>query len=200
MNPAMLVPLATTLNHPRACIAAGVLEEHGLFAEVWDDASSVVYGPVTSGGYRLMVEEADLAQAQAILNTAAPPVEDAWGPAPPPLLPPPLPPPLSIENCVGTGFLAGALLLPLLVAVVSLGKRVYLVLTSASPEALPPLLGNVSVLYVLNLAISGAFLGALTAIPPWLLSNYRRNGIPGTVFVTLVMLVLVLVCALTGGL
>jgi hypothetical protein len=179
----MLVSLATTLNYPRACIAAGVLKEHGIFAEVFDDAGDC-YGPVVSGGYRLMVEDGDLGEAAAVLNAAVPSSDEAAGELPA------VPLPLTIDRSIGTGFIAGAHGLPLLIVLLSLLQRAFLVLVSKSPEHLPPLLGGVTLLHALRVVINGALMGALFGMTAWLLSNYRRRGIPGEAFVAIVTLLL----------
>jgi hypothetical protein len=178
----MFIPLAFTLNHPRACIAAGVLQEHGIFAEVWDDRSAF-YGPATCGGYRLMVEERDASVAAAILNSSVPPVDLDAGAA---LA---FPPRLSLDLSIGQGVLTGAWSLPLFVAMVFLLVRLMLVVSQ--PGAVTgPLFGTMGFSSWLSLAILGAILGAIAGCIAWLVAGYKRDHPAGQLFVGLVIICL----------
>lgn len=63
----MIVVLATTLQAFRAHIAAGVLQEHGIEAWVWQDLSSSGYTPLTTGGCQLVVALKNAEEATKIL-------------------------------------------------------------------------------------------------------------------------------------
>lgn len=188
----MFIPLATTYEPLRAQMAAGVLRSRGISAWVAGDVASSNDGTVASGGCALMVEEADVEEATRILEANPAALDVGMATVAPPRKP------LTLESSVGNGIAQGAVWLPMLTLAMYAVFQFLAVLWSSWARVA----GQFTILTqgffggLLYLTILGAVIGGFAGIATWLLSNYRRRGRVGFVFVAMVAILL----ALTGGL